>query len=186
LADLKSVFAGSESMSTAAIVERLAAMEESPWGNLRGFPIDARKLATFLKPYKVKSQQIRHGGTTLKGYRAEDLFDAWQRYLPDTESVSDRHGEKGKHPKQPLHDNEDGGSDVSLSDRSSETLPISETLPKQEKPINSGIVADVSDVSDFRPDRDGHGPPACLGCGYRCHPDTEGYCIECRPFGSTT
>ena len=39
-------------------------------------------LAGGLRQYGVKSRTIRVGDTTPRGYRREDLFDAWERYLP--------------------------------------------------------------------------------------------------------
>lgn len=82
LADVRYAFASREQMPTAELLAMLNAMEEAPWGDLRGRPLDGRKLARMLTPYGVKSQTIRIGNGTAKGYRSEDLWDAWQRYLP--------------------------------------------------------------------------------------------------------
>ena len=71
-------------MSTERLLELLHALEESPWGDLRGKPLDARGLARRLRPYEVRPTTIRVGDATPKGYRREDLADAWSRYLPDT------------------------------------------------------------------------------------------------------
>ncbi len=81
LADLHIVFENKSSMATADIVVSLMALEEAPWGDLKGKPLDARRLANFLKPYGVSSKNIRVGNNIVKGYTAEDLFDPWQRYL---------------------------------------------------------------------------------------------------------
>ena len=62
----------------AALVER----EESPWGDLRGRPLDARKLARMLRPYGIRPHTVRLGNATLKGYQAEDFGDAFTRYIP--------------------------------------------------------------------------------------------------------
>lgn len=82
LADLKMVFGDWEQLPTATILEKLNGMDESPWGDLRGKPLDARGLSKLLNKYGVKPTTIRTGTGTPKGYRATDLFDAWQRYLP--------------------------------------------------------------------------------------------------------
>ena len=81
LEDLRRVFAGHDRMTTDAILKALVSMDEAPWGDLRGKPMDARGLAARLKPYGIGSKQIRIGATTAKGYEAADMADAWSRYL---------------------------------------------------------------------------------------------------------
>jgi len=82
LTDLQSAFGEDERVATDTLLERLYAIEEGPWGDLRGRPIDARGLARRLNAYDVKSTQLKVGGQKVRGYRREDLWDAWQRYLP--------------------------------------------------------------------------------------------------------
>jgi hypothetical protein len=79
------VFDG-ESMPTEALLARLCALDESPWGDLRGKPLDARGLARRLKPYDVRPTTVRAGEKTPKGYARADLHDAWTRYLPKAET----------------------------------------------------------------------------------------------------
>lgn len=81
LADLRQVFGDSEMLSTSSIIESLIKIDESPWGDLKGKPLDARRLANFLRPYGVQSKTVRIGDRTAKGYASEDLFDSWTRYL---------------------------------------------------------------------------------------------------------
>src|SRR5262249_14403771 len=81
LADLRTIFKEKPKMPTVEILATLVALEEAPWGDLKGKPIDSRKLANFLRPYGVTSKNMRIGDDTMKGYTAEDLFDPWQRYL---------------------------------------------------------------------------------------------------------
>src|SRR5260370_3146364 len=72
-------------LSTKVILDRLKAVEESPWKGLgkRGEGLDARGLATRLRGYGVTSGNLpRESGTRLKGYFAADLTDAWTRYVP--------------------------------------------------------------------------------------------------------
>ena len=83
LGDLADVFGAADQLATAVIRERLTALDESPWGDLRGKPLDARGLARRLKAYGIKSVNIREGDAIAKGYRAADLYDAWTRYVPD-------------------------------------------------------------------------------------------------------
>jgi hypothetical protein len=82
LTDLRQVFGDAEEMSTKSILQELNSLEESPWGTLRGKPMDERGLANRLKQYGVKSRTVRIGGKTPKGYRRVDLFEVWGRYLP--------------------------------------------------------------------------------------------------------
>jgi hypothetical protein len=82
LADLRQVFEGRETMATTEILDALVKLEESPWADLHGRALNARGLATRLGRYGVTRRQVRLGERTAKGYRREDLHDAWVRYLP--------------------------------------------------------------------------------------------------------
>jgi hypothetical protein len=82
LTDLRAVMGDTPSMSTNGILEALHALDESPWADLRGKPLDAHGLARRLKAYGVARKLIRIGDWVGKGYSREDMHDAWQRYLP--------------------------------------------------------------------------------------------------------
>lgn len=82
LADLRQVFDGAEQVATVDLLERLCALDESPWGDLRGRPLDARGLAQRLRRYGVTPRNVRATGQVVKGYTASDLRDPWTRYLP--------------------------------------------------------------------------------------------------------
>lgn len=98
LADLRLIFQDRDVLSTNSILAMLCGMdpykydaqgevyiaEDAPWAELRGKPLDSRGLARMLRKYDVTSTKIRQGDKTLQGYRREDLWDAWQRYLSDT------------------------------------------------------------------------------------------------------
>jgi hypothetical protein len=81
LADLHTVFGGSEEMATADILTALHELPESPWRNLKGEPLNDRALAHRLRQYGVKSCQIWFAQRQLRGYRRKDLVDVWGRYL---------------------------------------------------------------------------------------------------------
>jgi hypothetical protein len=107
LADLKAIFDGKlreardpangETMElakdlsgvlfTEEVLSVLGAMEERPWseygaGKYRaGKPITSHQLSALLKPLGVRPNSVRRGGKTGKGYRLEDLEDAFARYL---------------------------------------------------------------------------------------------------------
>lgn len=87
LRDLHRVFGDAERLSTETILDRLHLIDESPWADLRGKPLDARGLARRLSKYgqgenRIAPKVFRDGETTIRGYAAGDLLDAWQRYLP--------------------------------------------------------------------------------------------------------
>ncbi|MFO1505929.1 MAG: DUF3631 domain-containing protein [Lysobacterales bacterium] len=86
LRDLRDTFDGADAMFTETILERLHKIEESPWSDLRGKPLDSRGLSNRLRQYGVKPKQVRVGNATAKGYAREDLHDPWTRYLPPIES----------------------------------------------------------------------------------------------------
>jgi hypothetical protein len=82
LADLRIIFGGHDQLSTASILESLAALEEAPWGDMYGKPIDSRRLARMLGKYGAHPKVVRIGDTTPRGYTREALTDLWRRYLP--------------------------------------------------------------------------------------------------------
>ncbi|MBI0298732.1 DUF3631 domain-containing protein [Streptomyces sp. PRKS01-29] len=89
LTDLRDhVLIGVERLPTVAILDRLNALDDAPWADMGGKPLDSRRLSGMLGEYMtadnepVRSRNIRTGGGVLKGYFAEDLADAWARYCP--------------------------------------------------------------------------------------------------------
>jgi hypothetical protein len=71
-------------LTTDKLLDALHNLEESPWSDLRGKPLDARGLARRLRVYEIRPGNHRFGDAILKGYRLEDFHDALQRYLPHT------------------------------------------------------------------------------------------------------
>jgi hypothetical protein len=65
--DLNAVFGEAEQMSSAAILTALHGIEEAPWADLKGKPLDSRGLAKLLREYDVKSKDSRTVSSTLKG-----------------------------------------------------------------------------------------------------------------------
>ncbi|MFD7387539.1 DUF3631 domain-containing protein [Streptomyces nigra] len=89
LTDLRDhVLIGVDKLPTIAILDRLNALDDAPWADLDGKPLDNRRLARMLAEYMtadntpVRSRNIRTAGGVLKGFHAEDLADAWARYCP--------------------------------------------------------------------------------------------------------
>ncbi|GAA1332386.1 DUF3631 domain-containing protein [Saccharothrix algeriensis] len=100
LADLRSLFttAGTDRMHSADLVARLRAIDDAPWSDLNGKPIDAQRLARELSVYQVAPLTFKHEGTNAKGYvtypttsqvEQVGLADAWARYLPMIDNRTD-------------------------------------------------------------------------------------------------
>lgn len=80
-------------MPTAAILEALLGLDDAPWADMSDDgqstkPLTARALSKLLSQYvrpdntPIRPRGIRVGSGTPKGYYAEDLTDAWERYCP--------------------------------------------------------------------------------------------------------
>jgi hypothetical protein len=83
LADLRGVFGDEPAMHTETILVKSNALEDGPWGDLRGKPLDARGLASRLRKYASHLTMCALGDKVLKGYKAEDLTCATLNGGPD-------------------------------------------------------------------------------------------------------
>lgn len=83
LRDMREVFGSRDTMPSEEILAALTVLIDSPWGDLRGKPLDARGLGNHLRPYGIGPAAIRVGNRTLRGYKRADLHDAWCRYLAE-------------------------------------------------------------------------------------------------------
>jgi hypothetical protein len=117
--------------------------------------MDARGLAKLLKAYRIRSKQVRIDQDNRKGYEREDFEDAWERYCPLPDSLS----ETTKHPA--------GKAEKRVSDAASE-----EPKRNGENPHGDANVSDVSDKSGGRErgcglaaDKCIHNYPGGKGCG---------------------
>ncbi len=93
LTDLRDqVLNGIDRLPTVAVLERLHQLDESPWADMGGRPLDARGLAKLLREYMtsdntpIQARNIKTGAGVLKGYYAADLTDAWARPPPTPQS----------------------------------------------------------------------------------------------------
>jgi Protein of unknown function (DUF3631) len=83
LSDIREVFGEAERITSAALLEGLHDLDESPWGDWFGKPLANRGLSRLLKPYAIKSRSIKlPDGKTPKGFLREQFGPAWARYLP--------------------------------------------------------------------------------------------------------
>lgn len=141
LSDLRAVFGDADQLHSSTILDRLHAIEEAPWADFYGKPLDARQLARRLKPYGITPKDVREdGGANRKGYTRAQLWDVWRRYLP---AIRDERDERDM-PGQPRR----GQTPVADSIRDSETSATGLTS-------NVAAVAAVADTRDV---------PECLGC----------------------
>lgn len=91
LADCRKAFNDEDWLATHDLLKKLHGLEEAPWGDwFKGNPISARKLAVLLRPYGIKSGQVREGDQRHRGYPRKPFEDAWTRYLPSPENRDKR------------------------------------------------------------------------------------------------
>ena len=136
LADIRTVMGDRDRRPTEMLLERLNTMEEAPWGDFRGKPLDARGLARRLKPFGIESKTIRMpDGSTPKGYLRTDFVDAWRRYLPSSAESATSATSATPSSERVADAEECGGS-----------YPPPECDPPKEFEFD---LADVADVADF-------------------------------------
>ncbi len=85
LGDIRRVFdaqpPGVDRLRSSDLAAGLTALEEAPWADLRGRPIDAGGLAYRLRAYGIHSKNLRLESGVVKGYSRADFEDAWSRYI---------------------------------------------------------------------------------------------------------
>jgi hypothetical protein len=167
----------------------LQELPEAPWAELvGGKPLNARGLAKRLAGYDVKSKTVRVGERVVRGYVREDLSDAWDRYLPPTDSGDLAESLQGTVPVGPLSPRESATSATSTTPTPAEPLdggafPHSEArfrpengraqqtalrttvAPQSATSAATAVLLDpnvarVADVADFRGDEETR-PVAC-------------------------
>jgi endogenous inhibitor of DNA gyrase (YacG/DUF329 family) len=93
LADLRDLFARrrTDRLPTKTILAELLDLDEAPWGDLHGKPLDARRLSRELGRYGARPVTFEDDEGSTKGYvtycttgrqAQTGLADAWSRYLP--------------------------------------------------------------------------------------------------------
>jgi hypothetical protein len=82
LADLRAIFGDARAMFTKTILDRLNALEESPWGAWHdGTGMRSTDLARVIKPFGIKTKKVRVGEETARGLHRDDLEGEWAAYL---------------------------------------------------------------------------------------------------------
>ncbi|ASO21050.1 hypothetical protein FHR81_002019 [Actinoalloteichus hoggarensis] len=140
LADIRAIYQRDQvdRMPTARLLWELNDMEEAPWGDLHGKPLDGRRLAKELGRYGVKPTVFRDGGKTPRGYTEAGetgLSDAWSRYLPpDTRNERNIRNTAGQL--------------VALPDRVADTSATPDSAA-------TALTSNVADVSHVAPPQEG-------------------------------
>jgi len=98
LADLRGIFGDERAMTTGDILTRLHELDTAPWDDIKGAPLDARGLSRLLGAYDVEPVKVKVNGRSLQGYRADQLADAWARYLPPPDDNPEGSGGSGTPP----------------------------------------------------------------------------------------
>jgi hypothetical protein len=126
LSDCRHVMGAEDRITTSELMERLGRLDEGPWGDWYGRTFTARDLAKRLRPYGIRSRDVRYGpGATdkAKGYRREDFQDAWTRYLP---------------PADPSRVGDIGDTSDTPSIATQDLSPLSPLSPALEGPVDNG------------------------------------------------
>lgn len=163
LGDLRMVFGTADRMSTETVLQGLVALDESPWSDLKGKALDSRGLAHRLRPYGVTSTKVKIADASVRGYRREDLHDAWQRYLPPSAGEA----EPVEPPEPPSSEDPD-----QVPDKDQVPEPLWEAEP-QDPPLTCDVPEvpqvplpeqkeTVNGVEDPVEASDSHGPPPAL------------------------
>ena len=142
LADIHAIFAEAKAdkIPSAELIEALAQIETSPWGEWnKGKPITQASLARLLRPFSIAPKNIRIGEKTPKGYDLEALRDAFQRYLPSVPPPSPA-PESATPPQGNIHATSDEFSNRHTeenvagknSDNSSETKDVADVAVPED------------------------------------------------------
>lgn len=175
LADVRHVFGSRPALLTASVLEHLHSLEESPWSDYYGKPLTDRGLAKLLRPYGVKSRNVRVGDDQGKGYSRDDLADAWRRYVPSVPA-----SQADEIPSSTSENSRDGsGTDTvcekrPTADQHKSTIWDAGTLgtdvvPKSDHPTP----ATVQQNAAYRAGR-------CIDCHTRPHSAGRNRCDECH------
>ncbi|MGH2964771.1 MAG: DUF3631 domain-containing protein [Solirubrobacterales bacterium] len=89
LVDVRDAFGGERAIFTKDLLDHLNGLDESPWGARRkGEGLDARGLASLLRPFRIRSKTVRDGDETAKGYHLDQFEQTFARHLPEGSQAS--------------------------------------------------------------------------------------------------
>jgi hypothetical protein len=151
LADLKKVWPeDAATMSTADILAKLGELDEAPWADLYGEGLKPRKLAQLLTDYDIRSRDVWTAAGSRKGYRREDLWDSWSRYVPlEKGDVGDVREECPVSRENGIADSAGNIADIadSPADIADNLADVDDENPLVGE-VNLADVADLADIAD--------------------------------------
>lgn len=167
LADLRGAWRpGEVAIPSSVILTRLRELEEAPWTDWRGKPLEPRGLAGLLRPFGIRSRTIKWNGSTPKGYRLESLTPVWDRDLDATDATdaTDR--------KQQVNVIRNPSATVAPPDLAGDGPRERDPLDQpSQATFGSPAVAEVAAVRAF----DFSEPHTVSSC-----PDPFGFCSHCQ------
>ena len=96
LTALQEIFANRNEITSAELVQLLAADPDAEWGAFRGrAAISQRELAALLKPYDIRPVVLhptKRSNLSRHGYRRSQFKDAFARFLPANIRTSEHQG----------------------------------------------------------------------------------------------
>ncbi|MFI7677189.1 DUF3631 domain-containing protein [Actinophytocola sp. NPDC049390] len=160
LADIRDVFTAQKTdrMTTADLIRELHAIEDGPWTDLQGKPLDSRRLAKELDRYSVRPKDVKVNGKALKGYRVDGdggLSDAWSRYLPPPDAGATSATPATDQVTQPGDSERVAQPDATSATRTHGQVADSRGRPELSATPETSAVADVAPVADNTSDSAG-------------------------------
>ena len=195
LGDLRRIFGDEQELPTVEILNKLTALDEAPWADLGGKPIDSRRLAKELKRYEIVPVPFNGPyGKTVRGYTtyavdikaavSAGLADAWSRYLsantPSERNERNERNDAGRDADRNEPDNVTGVTNVmSHQDPVTPITSAHVTEPATEPALTSGVTPitpvtpETGQRTDTPPERD-----RCPDCAEAY--DSLGHQINCE------
>src|SRR5262249_35112458 len=148
LTDIRTVFAAEQQMSSKALIAGLVGIEDAPWGDLKGKPLDDRGLAHRLRQYGLKSKNLRIGAGVVKGYARMDFADAWSRYVPSLADKSATSATSAASEETRAENVADAVACSGGNGRYTEVSAVAAEVPS--------VAADVADEASKKANKNGH------------------------------
>ncbi len=169
LEDIRSVFAGADRLPIKDLVAALVSLEEAPWADLKGKPLNSRRLGWWLRDYGIKAQTITlNSGLKPRGYLREWFADAWSRYTPgktdtivETDTLDTKTGDgfpSGDAFKSDTNHETDTGKQIQ-SDGFNYGVGFSGVMDKDGAPPDACAICGDLEIEGWSP----AGEPRCKG-----------------------
>lgn len=174
LSDIRDVFAnmvGVSFLKSSVLCDELKKIADSPWSQ---FDLNPSKLGRRLRDYQIKTGRNTTGSE--RGYRLDDLQDAFERYLPDSE-MDHRDCSPGGKASEAVRSRRDalGQHERPGTFRASDTLKASDGFEASEENRSPNGVRPPSDTFRRHSDR----KPVCNECARAPARADTGLCDFC-------